>query len=176
SLTSRDVSYFNQSVVSFLGHLAGWFGKKEDRTIAYRILQKAEEIAATKEVSPLDVHFLFHNKLMLYYKDRKNPESLDMAIRACRQQIAIADKAARAFQAAYNGDPLPGHMGYSRLAMILERQKHFDEAIELYSQAMHQGWGGDWEKYIQNCKKILISQLKTTDAANTTDESTGTAL
>jgi len=157
SLTSRDVSYFNQSVVSFLSNLAGWFGKKEDRTIAYRILQKAEELIATKEISPLDIHFLFHNKLTLYYKDRENPKSLDMAIRACRQQIAIADKAARAFQTDYSGDSLPGHMGYSQLAIIFERQKHFDQAIELYSQAMHQGWGGDWEKHIQRCKKKMLS-------------------
>ncbi len=177
SLTSRDVSYSNQSVVSFLSHLAGWFGKKEDRTIAYRIFLKAEELTTTKEVSSLDIHFLFHNQLTLYYKDRENPESLDMAIHVCRQQISIADKAVRAFQAAYNGDPLPGHKGYSQLAITLERQKHFDQAIELYSQAMHQGWGGNWEKNIQRCKKkILSAQLKMMDAANTSLKPTATAL
>ena len=156
-LTSRDISYDSQSVVCFLSHLAGWFGKKEDRTIGYRILRKAEELAAMKEVSPLDIHFLFHNKLTLYYKDKGNPESLNMAIHACRQQIAIADKAAHAFQATYNGNPLPGHKGYAQLAIILEQQKHFDQAMELYSQAMRQGWGGDWEKHIQRCKQKMLN-------------------
>lgn len=165
-LISDDISYFSQSVVCFLGHLAGWFGKKEDRTIAYRILQKGEELVTMKGVSLLDIHFLFSYKVMLYYKDRENPESLNMAIHACRQQIAIADKAVLAFQATYKGDPLPGHKGYSQLAIILKKQKHFDQAIDLCSRAMHQGWGGHWEKYIQLCKeKMLNVQLKTVNAA-----------
>lgn len=154
-LISDDVSYFSQSVVCFLSHLAGWFSKKQDRTIAFRIIQKAEELAATNAVSPLDVHFLFHNKLTLYYKDRENSESLNMAIHACRQQITISDKVVREFQTTYKGDPLPGHKGYAQLAIILKKQKHFDQAIELCSQAMRQGWGGDWEKWIQRYRKTV---------------------
>ena len=50
-----------------------------------------------------------------------------------------------------------GEVGYSHLAMILERQKHFGQAIEVYSQAMRQGWGGNWEKHIQRCKTRMQS-------------------
>jgi hypothetical protein len=156
-LVSDDISYFSQSVVCFLSHLAGWFGKKEDRTIAFRILKKAEEIAATNTFSPLDIHFLYHNKLTIYYKDRENPESFKMAIHACRQQISVSQEAARVFQVTYKGDPLPGHKGYGQLAIILKKQKHFDQAIELCAQAMHQGWGGDWKKYIRLCKEKMLN-------------------
>ncbi len=72
SVTSGDISYTSQSVGSFLSALAGWFGKKEDRPIAYRILEKAEELSKT-ESQILDIHFLYGEQLALYYKDRDNP-------------------------------------------------------------------------------------------------------
>ncbi len=154
SLTSGDISYTSQTSVGFLNALAGWFMKKEDRPLAYKILKKAEELSRT-EATILDVHFLYGQKLSIYYKDRQDSRCLGKAIEACKQQIALAVEAAKAFRSEYKGSPLPSHKGYEQLAIILEKQMKFDEAIRLCAQAKKQGWAGDWEKRTDRCRRKM---------------------
>ena len=154
SLTSGEISSTSQTGVGLLHALAGWFAKKDDRSLAYRMLDKAEELSKT-EACVLDVHFLYGAKISLYNKDRDNPACIEKAIDACKQQIALADKAAREFREEYKDSPLPGHKGYQQLAIILEKQMNFDQAITLCSQAEKQGWAGDWVKRIERCKKKM---------------------
>jgi tetratricopeptide (TPR) repeat protein len=141
-----------QTSVNFLSGLACWFSKENDRPIAYKILSKAEELSKT-EGDVLDIHFLYQTKISVCYKDRNKQGFLEKAMDACNQQISIAEKAAEAFLKQYKDSPLPGHKGYEQLAIILEKQKKFDETIELCKKAMAQGWGGDWEKRIERCHK-----------------------
>jgi hypothetical protein len=144
----------SQTSIGFLSALAGWFLKADDRAIAYKILEKAEELA--KEVTPvLDRHFMYQTKLELYYKDRDKPGYLENAIEGCLQQIELAPQAADAFRAAYKGSPLPGHRGYQQLAIILEKQANFREVIVLCARAQKEGWAGDWEKRIERCRKKM---------------------
>jgi len=156
SLTSGDFSYTSQTAVHLLYALPGWFLKEEERHIAYRLLEKAEELSKS-ESRVLTVHFLYGDKIELYYRDRDKPQYLEKAVEACKQQIELAPKAADAFKTEANwGDlPLPGHKGYEQLAIILEKQKNYKEAIELCSQAEKQGWAGDWQKRIERCEKKL---------------------
>ena len=109
----------------------------------------------TAETQILDVHFLYGQKIKIYYKDREKQEYLEKAIEACKQQIKIAPKAAKAFRTEYKDSSLPSHQGYKQLAIILEKQGHFREAIELCVQADKEGWAGDWQKRIERCKKKL---------------------
>lgn len=141
SLTSGSISYTSESAVGLLQSLAGWFTKDQDRPIAHKMLDKAEELAVGSPV--LDRHFLYGQEIGTYYKDREQPAYLGKAIRACRQQIAIAPEAAKAFKAEYKGSPLPSHKGYEQLAIILEKQGNFQEAIGLSALALRQGWSGD---------------------------------
>jgi len=152
SLTSGDISYTSQTAVGLLQNLAGWFSKEKDRPIAYKLMKKAEELAET-EGSVLDAHFLYGQKLAVYYKDRETPGCLEKAIDACKQQIDLAEKAAKAFRREYKDSPLPSHKGYQQLAIIFEKQGKFDETIELCRNADRQGWAGDWEKRIERCRK-----------------------
>lgn len=151
SLTEQDVSWTSQSAVGFLHCFAGWFSAAEDRPIAYKILAKADELES--EAPVLDRHFLCQVKLETHYKDRDKPGELEKAIEACRAQIALAPKAVEAFRAEYQGAPLPGHRGYQQLAIILEKQGRFDEAIELCRMADQQEWAGDWDHRIARCIK-----------------------
>lgn len=153
SLASGTVLFTSQTAVSLLCSLAGWFSKETDRPIAYKLLRKAEELAET-ESSILDAHFLYGQKLAIYYKDREKAGCLEKAVQACNQQIAIGEKAAEAFRKEFN-DPLPSHMGYKQLAIILEKQGDFDKTIVLCQKAHGQGWAGDWEKRIDRCRKKI---------------------
>jgi tetratricopeptide (TPR) repeat protein len=152
SLTSRDISHTSQTAVGLLRDLSGWFSKEKDRPIAHKLLAKAEELSES-EGSVLDTHFLYGQKLEIYYKDRATPGYLEKAIDACNQQIALGAKAAKAFQNGDKDSSLPGHKGYQQLAIILEKQGRFDEAIELCRNAESQGWAGDWKKRIERCQK-----------------------
>ncbi len=154
SLTCGDVSYTSDTAVGLLCALAGWFSKDGDRAIAYKLLEKAEEVS-TPDTRILDIHFLYGEKLKFYYKDREKPGYLEKAVAACNQQIQLAPKAATAFKTQYKGAPLPSHKGYEQLAVVLEKQKHFREAIQLCAEAGKQGWAGDWQKRIERCKKKL---------------------
>lgn len=130
--------------------------KAEDRYIAYRILEKAEELSKIEE-HVLDIHFLYSAKSELYYKDRDKPQCLEKAINACKHQIALAPKAAEAFRAKNKNMPLPSHKGYEQLAIILEKQMSYKEAIDLCSQAEMEGWAGNWGKRIDRCKKKMMN-------------------
>ncbi len=152
SLTKGNVSFRSDTAVGFLQNLAGWFAKDEDRYLAYRILEKAEELIH-QSMKPLDIHFFYQSKIEIFYKDRDKLGGLEKAVCACRLQIDYAPKAAKAFMKEYKGETLPSHKGYQQLAIILEKEKKFSEAVEVCTQAMEQGWSGDWEKRIERCKK-----------------------
>lgn len=86
----------------------------------------------------LDIHYLFHGKIKLYYKDRNKSEYFKKFIFLCKQQIELAPKATEAFKTKYNGKPLPGHNGYEQLAIIYTKQKLFSNVIDLCNPAIEQ--------------------------------------
>lgn len=162
SLTEGNIILRSDTAVSFLTNLAGWFTKKDDRHLAYKILEKAGEILSGS-AKPLDIHFFCQSNIETYYKERKKPEYLEKAILACRQQIEFAPIAANAFKrdSAFKKDPLPSHKGYQQLSIILEKQNKYQEVIDLCCKAEEQGWADDWEKRIERCeKKIKNSKNK----------------
>lgn len=153
SLIKGEIKNTSQTSIGLLSTLAGWFNNEQDRTIAYRMIKKAEGLIKNDTVI-LDVHFLYHFKILIYYKWRNSDEyALSEAIRACKQQIGIAQKAADAFKKEYKNSPLPSHKGYEQLAIIKEKEKDFNSVIELAEKAMAQGWNGDWKKRIERCIK-----------------------
>jgi hypothetical protein len=153
SLVEGNFSCTDCTAISFLSGLANNFNNKKDRTIAYRILEKAESLVDNK-TEALDKHFLFQAKLEVYYKSRDiDSNALDIAIKACLQQIEISPEAANAFKREYKDCRLPRHKGYEQLSIIREKEKDFNSAISLAKEANKQGWGGDWKKRIERCSK-----------------------
>lgn len=90
-------SYTSQTSTRLLYGLAGWFSTKKDSPIAYKILEKVEELPRG-EARILDIHFLYGYKITIHYKNRDKPGYLEKAIDACKQQIELAPKAADAFK------------------------------------------------------------------------------
>lgn len=56
SLVKGNISYTSETPIGLLSALVGWFNKKDDRTIAYRIIKKAEEMI-NESSNILDIHF-----------------------------------------------------------------------------------------------------------------------
>nr|WP_295709567.1 tetratricopeptide repeat protein [uncultured Halomonas sp.] len=152
SIIEGEIYNSSQTQLHFFWGLIGWFNKPELRHIAYKLISKAETFI-DKSSESLDVHFFYSTKLEVFYKDRDlRPNGLELAIQSCEQQIANAPAAATAFKQKYDGN-LPAHKGYSQLAIILEKQKRYDEAISLCEKAKSQGWAGDWDKRLERCDK-----------------------
>jgi tetratricopeptide (TPR) repeat protein len=165
SLTSGEIGYTSETAVGLLSGLSGWFSAAHDRHIAYRILEKAEELSSSC-TRILDVHFLYQGMMEIYYKDRDRPECKAKAVYACRQQIALAPKAAEEFRLSFKTSPLPCHTGYEQLVIILEKDGDYKEAIELCKQAEKQGWAGNWRQRIDRCQEKLDKSLRTTARAS----------
>ena len=145
----------NDSVLSFLTSLTGWFDNPRDRNLAYKIISKAEEFAkAEKDI--LNLHFFYPTKMKLFYKDRdSDPKSLQISIDSALKQIEIAERAATAFKKEYPDSSLPAHEGYSQLCIIFEKQGKFNEAIRIARQAKEQGWNDDWDNRIKRCQRKI---------------------
>lgn len=153
SLISGEIQYSSGSSVSLLSNLAGWFKNVKDREIGYKLLSKAEKLI-TDSTEILDIHFFYHNKIEFYYRFRDiDQESLNIAIEACKKQIEISPKAILAFRKEYRDQKFPMHTGYEQLAIILEKQERYDEAIGLCEKAKRQNWNGEWNERMARCAK-----------------------
>ena len=145
------------------GGLAHTFRDPEYRHIARRIIQKGEQVCILNDV--LDLHFVYAWMIDIYYRDRDTtPTGLAETISVCQKQIDISDAAKEAFLSAPPTHPydylwkdpeLPGHPGYRRLCIIREKQREYEEAIRLATQALDQGWNDNWQKRIDRCQKRL---------------------
>ena len=135
--------------------LATWFmSPQDDLPLAMRLLRKGVELGEEKHGTILDQHFALLNVIKVSYRNRGNDvESLELAIDACERQIALAPLAAEMFKREERVETLPAHTGFQQLAIIKEREEDYDEAIRLSSEALSQGWSGDWEKRIARCDR-----------------------
>ena len=150
-LTTGDIVNTSQSAVEMLTMLARGLDAPKDRAIAERVYDKALELAHGGDI--LDAHFLYGQMIKTLYRLREQPGYPEKAIDACQRQISIAKEAAKAFRIEYPDSPqLPSHRGFNQLAIVLEKQRKFQEAIELAQQAATQGWPGDWQRRIERCR------------------------
>lgn len=142
-----------RSPLEFLGNLASWFTKDEERLMAYRMLEQAEVFFGLEQ-SVLSKHFYLQSCIEVYYRGRsETPSRLPEAILACERQIEMAPEAADAFRKEYPyDDTLPAHVGYKQLCIILHG-KQSERAIALAREAFDAGWSGDWERRIERLSK-----------------------
>ena len=153
-LTSGQVMGSSASAVNFLTGLQSWFTNLSDQAISQKILLKAEQII-TEETPILDIHFLYLALLEHYYKNRKvNSKYFDLAKIYCVKQIEIATLTKPKFIEEFGF--LPRHKGYEQLAIILENEYNYIEALSLSNQAKKEGWKSDWDKRILKLETKLI--------------------
>lgn len=155
SLTEGQSVYF-EGPAHFLWTLASWFLSPNDRSIAKRIITKAEE-EALKSGDISDLHFTYDVMIQAYYPDRDTDSTaLDQTIFACEKQIAIAPQIQRLFKSQW--DIIPEHRGYKQLAVIRMKQKNFAEAIRLGKEATKGHWEDEGcRNRIARCEKQLAT-------------------
>jgi len=151
-LVEGHIDWSSGTAASLLSGLSSWFMAAKDRDIGRIILAKGLELSQSSE-DPLDRHFILQGLIQMYYRDRDRPGFYEQAIAYCKEQINMQHAAAAKFKSEYPDQLLPAHVGYEQYAIILEKEKKYDEAIALSTEASDNGWAGDWDNRIERCKK-----------------------
>lgn len=95
------------------------------------------------------------NRIQKAYRYRETVDgALDQAIAGCCDMISRSPEFLARFQ-TLGIDPPKGHHGYHQLSVILNRQQRWQEAIDLYEQAIAEGWPGDWAKRLATSQRKL---------------------
>lgn len=144
---------------SFLMQFAQFFkAKKKDLKLAIRILEKATSFPSDN-MAPVDFHFDCYDRITFFYPLRdQHPTALENAIKACRDQIEHAERTKSAMMSdTKNWGFLPRHSGYDQLAIILEKQKDFQDALEICVKGKSEGWSNDFDKRIARLEKKLTT-------------------
>lgn len=179
SLIHGDIYFSSANTASWLTVLAGWFmgaapGKRE---LAIRIADKAWELKDKPGPSQgadnvFSRHLALGGMMKIYYRHRDKPEHFNRAVECALLQIAMQEDAMQAWleQEAnrlarlqlYTPDYVtpspstpPEHPGYKQMAILLEKEKRFHEALNLVLEAQAAEWQGDWEKRIERLQKKL---------------------
>jgi hypothetical protein len=98
-------------------------------------------------------HFAIQSLIHEAYRLRdSHTEALDDAVAACHEQIDLAPRVAAVMRQRYDR-PLPAHVGFKQLAIILEKQKAYTQAVDLVEQARAQRWDGDWDKRLERLRR-----------------------
>ncbi|MGP6174297.1 hypothetical protein [Corynebacterium sp. A21] len=145
------------SAARVLRSLDSWFTGPDHRDLGRKIAEKTLELAAYSP-DPLDKHFALSSLITLYYRDRGREDFYSKALATCREQIAMQEQAKGAFLEEFPGTGLPGHVGYRQLAVVLEKEKKFQEALDLVREAQENGWTSDWDKRTARLEQKLAKQ------------------
>ncbi|PJB48739.1 hypothetical protein CO104_00625 [Candidatus Collierbacteria bacterium CG_4_9_14_3_um_filter_43_16] len=73
-LTEGKIESSSQSKAFFLSSLAGWFNNPRNRSIANKIIEKAEESVEKDQEDMLTVHFVYSEMVSIYYAQREDAE------------------------------------------------------------------------------------------------------
>lgn len=142
--TGQGHSRFHSSVGLLTALAAQLRSKPEDRDLASRVLVKAEQRARAED-DVIGLHLVYQEMIRLHAKWRDYfLDALDLAFGACHKQIMLAPAVAEAIRATRPDEPLPGHLGFQKMAVFLEKEGSYTKAIETCKQAREQGWDGNW--------------------------------
>lgn len=184
SLTHGGESLTTMTTPFFLTVLAGWFSGADPvkRGLGLRITEKAWEVLGEQGQlnTPHEIvsrHLALGGVLPVFYRHRDEGDYFEKAVECARLQIEMQAAAMQGFRdqtearnsfrrdielehSLPESEPAefiaPAHPGYKQLAIILEKEKRFEEALDLVNEADTAGWNGDWEKR----RERLVSKIE----------------
>ncbi len=165
----------------FLMTLSSWLHKSDDeeKQLAIKLANYAWELRDVTEPvvasrATLSRHYALGRMCEFFYVLRDDPVYFERSVECARLQIEMEAKTRRALKREFGSrtsitiermrtagewDPgvftLPIHHGYKRMAIVLEKEKRYGEALEVIREARRKGWDGDWDKREERIRKRL---------------------
>lgn len=148
----------SQSKLSFIRSQISLHKKPDSKDIGLKFIDLGnKELANAKDI--VEKHFYYATLIEFYYRFRADDNNYELAKDACRNQIKISKKAKAEIIKELHLEQLTGHTGFYQLAVILEKEKKFDESIEICKKALNEGWSGDWNKRIDRMNKKVVKLM-----------------
>jgi hypothetical protein len=137
-LLENFISDNSYSKLSFIKGQISRFTKPEFKEIGRKFIDLGnKEILNQKDI--LDRHFYYGTLIKYHYRHREENDNMELAIKACNEQISISKDVKNEFKKDYPTDNLPSHAGFEQLAIIFEKSKKYTEGIELCNTAHAEG-------------------------------------
>lgn len=151
-----DGEFNSDSPAYFLADTLQWYNKKDNVVICMKAVKEVLHLLnEEKSFAVQNLHFIYLNLINTLYRHRDFEGAFPLCVDMCNRQIEIAPKAAKAFLVNPSLTGLPEHTGFTQLAIIEKKNKNWSRVIELCENAKAQGWGGDWDKRIDEARKNL---------------------
>ena len=147
----------------FLINAATWFTRSDMARIRIRLLEKSL-MELGRNPSPAELHYAYMGLMEAWHKLRDiDSAALQTATDYCQRMIAIAPAAMEVLKRDGTWPEGTGlqHPGFNQLAVILDKQSRWPEAIEICRVAQRQGWAGDWTSQIDRYETKLAKSQAT---------------
>jgi len=129
--------------------------------VARKVIDQAM-VEVSRHRNIIDKHFVYTTMIQVYYRGRDIvPNGLDIAIKVCKEHIALSKSIYNALKKEHETmflhlDDAPELIAYPiigivQLAIIYEKQHEYKKAALLCAKGIDDGWEGDLEKRLQRC-------------------------
>jgi len=129
-----------------------WLSKYGDASLCGKLYLIIDE--CIKGESPYTYFNYWELRVEIYWKNK----DLLNAKRYCLSVIGISKNVSDYIKNELKNPNWLRSNAYNRMAMILTKEKEFEQLIKLCEKAKFEGWEGDWDKRIDGAKKKLEKQ------------------
>ncbi len=126
------------------------FLKQENLKTILEFFDKSYE----KNLKPIDTHKTYSSIINICHYKREYEGFLDICIKYCYEHILFSRKNVKKSNRKYLG-----HEAYKRLSILYNKQGEYGKVIQLCSDALKEGWMGDWEERIDRNSKLLCTKI-----------------
>lgn len=145
---ARKKSIYEQSSMYIQGVAAHFVSAKN-----YLLAEKLANVSESAAKNVIELHYCYILWIDLLYKQRDNPDKLNLCIEYCKKDIASYPDFDRANRATYGNAPL--HIpSFERLAIIYEKCGDYKNAAKINALALSYPYIAKHENYQKRLDKV----------------------
>lgn len=108
-----------------------------------------------KNINPLNTHKIYSSIINICHYKREYEGFLERCMKYCYDNIEFSKKHIKKSDRKYLS-----HEAYHRLSILYNKQGDHKKVIAICSDALKEGWHGDWDERIARNKKTLSNIIK----------------
>lgn len=153
-----DINFSTQTPINYLSNILSWADSEKNYELADKIIERGEESVKDGQGSYVDIHFFYQHAAECYYKQRDiRDDGIKKTVSYCMRDIELYPCYSKLFIKEYGS--VPRIVTFQRLAILLEKQGAYDEAIKVCRMALqyglHDSTKGGYEARIKKLEKKL---------------------